>query len=148
MPNLTITNKQSSILSLAPLLDTAGDVLVLQPKGSKGDEKPIDEETANHEIVERICKAGWATVRAVSAAQPSQEPPAPAPVAATPPPAPEPAPAPVPEPAPLPEPTMEMPKDVVEALVEETKPPIETSMPVETSTSSETPTPPSRSRRR
>jgi len=156
MLNLTITNKQGSILSLAPLLDTSGNVLVLQPKGNKGDEKTIDEETANHEIVERICKAGWAYVRPAHnvAAQPPQEPPAsppdetpPAPPAETPP-APEPAPPSEPAPLPEPEAVVVMPPAAVEAPAEETKPPFETSLPVETSMSSETPTPPKSGRRR
>ncbi len=152
MSNKTITNKQSSIVSLAPLLDTSGNELVLQPKGRKGDEKTIDAETAEHEIVARIRKAGWAEVRdAHSAAlQPKQQSPA---AAEPPPPAPPAPPAPVeepPAPAPEPEPeaTQVMPPTEVEALVEETKPPFETELPVETSWSSETPTPPKSGRRR
>lgn len=69
--NKLITNKQVSIVALTPLLDVAGHALVLQPKGTKGDEREITAETAEDEIVKRVEKAGWVRVHPVNA-QPTQ----------------------------------------------------------------------------
>ncbi len=128
MPNHRITNKQGSNMTLAPLLDVEGNALVLAPKGTKGDEKEIDAETAENEIVTRMKTAGWVDVRPLHH-QPAQH-------APEPPPAPEPEPKaealPPPPPAPEPEPAA----------------PFETTLPTETSTSSETSTPPAKPKRR
>jgi hypothetical protein len=116
MSNFTITNKQVSILTLSPLRDESGAALVLHPKGQKGDTKEISAETAEHEIVARVKKAGWVSLApvGVAAAAPAL-PPAPVKAAAAvppPPPAPPP-PEPVvehasePEPEPMPEPVVE-----------------------------------------
>jgi hypothetical protein len=108
MSNFTITNKQGSILTLSPLRDEYGTALVLHPKGQKGDSKEISAETAEHEIVARVKKAGWITlapvgVAAAAAPAPVATPPAPAPVAIAPEPEVTPAPVPMPEPVPEPE---------------------------------------------
>lgn len=145
MPNHRITNKQGSNMTLAPLLDVEGNALVLAPKGTKGDEKEIDAETAENEIVTRMKTAGWVDVRPVHhhhqpAQHKAEEPPPP------PPPAPEPkAEEPPPPPAPEPEP---MPPPPAPEPAPEPVAPFETTLPTETSTSSETSTPPSKPKRR
>lgn len=63
MKNQIITNKQGSIVALAPLLDATGNVLVLQPKGAKGDAREITATVANDEIIKRVEKAGWVYLR-------------------------------------------------------------------------------------
>lgn len=140
MKNQLITNKQVSIVALSPLLDAAGNALVLQPKGAKGDEREITAETADDEIVKRVEKAGWVRLRPVGDVQPAQHTPPAPPVAVvpepvvTPPPVavvtPEPPPAPEPEVvppaaivAPEPETTQVMAPAEVETLVEQTKTP-------------------------
>lgn len=128
MSNHRITNKQGSNMTLSPLLDVEGNALVLAPKGTKGDAKEIDAETAASEIVERMKAAGWVGVSPIVANPPQQ---APAPRAPTPEPLPPPPPAPPPKaeeppPAPVvvqPEATQVMPPAEVEKLVEETKAP-------------------------
>ena len=101
MSNQLITNKLSSVLTLAPLLDEYGRALVLQPKGTKNDTKEISADTDAHEIVLRVKKANWISVAPVGAT-PAAPPSTPVIAAPTPAPAPvvEPAPAPV-EPAPV-----------------------------------------------
>lgn len=119
MQNKIITNKQGSIVALAPLLDAAGNALVLQPKGTKGDEREITTETAEDEIIERVKKAGWVSVRALAATPPVAVPP---PVVDR---APPPAPEPVVETPPAIEPVTEsLPSESAsepEALAEQTK---------------------------
>jgi hypothetical protein len=78
MQNQTLTNLQPSVINMGPLKDAHGDILVLQPKGKKGDSKEVSAEVAGSEIVDRIKKAGWVTVGPVA-------PVATAPVAPTPP---------------------------------------------------------------
>src|SRR3989304_7548772 len=102
MSNFRITNKQGSILSLSPLLDEHGVALVLLPKGQTGDAKVISAETAAHEIVDRVKKAGWVSLTPVGGA--TAAPPAPSKPAALPPPPPPPVPAPVAARPPLPPP--------------------------------------------
>lgn len=116
--NKLITNKQVSIVALAPLLDASGNALVLKPKGTKGDECEITEETAEDEIVKRVEKAGWVRVRPVGG-EPASAPPK-APPAPPPPPSEPPA---VVAPPPAPEATQVMPVDEVATLVEQTKSP-------------------------
>jgi hypothetical protein len=141
MSNYIITNKQGSNMTLAPLLDTAGNALVLAPKGTQGDEREIDAETAAHEIIERVRLAGWVTVRPIAVTAPQNEP-------AAPPPTPEPPPAPAPEPAPEPEPEPVVTAPEAPPVTDDAKPaePAEPVIPTETSSSSETPMPPKRRR--
>lgn len=119
MSNKTIRNTQESTLDLTPLRDVYDVVLVLRPKGSPGDSREISEETASDDVVGRVKTAGWVTVSGVAAPAAAVPPPA---AAALPPP---PAPSPAPVAVTAPEPTMEMPKETVDALVEETKPSVE-----------------------
>lgn len=65
MSNFIISNKQGSNVSLAPLHDTRGHMLVLRPRGKPGDSKEIDADTAHGEIVERVVKAGWVSIAPV-----------------------------------------------------------------------------------
>lgn len=79
MSNQIITNKLSSVLTLAPLHDEYGVVLVLQPKGTKGDSKEISAETAEHEIILRVRKASWVSLAPVGASQATPAPSKPVP---------------------------------------------------------------------
>jgi len=96
--NYIITNKQHSIMDLAPLRDVSGHVLTFRPKGTPGDSKEVDEATVDSEIVERVYKAGWIDIKHKAPPQPSVTPgtpPAPpAPVVTPPAPPPPPPPAP------------------------------------------------------
>lgn len=68
MQNQIITNTQPSVLDMSPLHDAHGNVLVLKPKGQKGDSKEISGEVATSEIVGRVKKAKWVTLSAVPSA--------------------------------------------------------------------------------
>jgi hypothetical protein len=59
MPNQIIVNKQLSKLTLQPLLNAAGEALVLQPKGDNNDHAEITQAVADDEIIERVRLAGW-----------------------------------------------------------------------------------------
>ena len=76
MQNQIITNTQLSVLDMSPLHDAHGNALVLKPKGQKGDSKEISGEVAASEIVDRVKKAKWVTLSAVTTA-PSAPPSAP-----------------------------------------------------------------------
>lgn len=71
MQNQIITNKQGSIVELSPLQDAHGAALVLRPRGEKGDTREITAETAGHEIIERVVKAGWVSLRGVTNTPPA-----------------------------------------------------------------------------
>jgi outer membrane biosynthesis protein TonB len=128
MSNLIIKNTQASTLDLTPMRDVFDVIVVLRPAGTKGDSREISEETASHEIVERVMKARWVSLEAVDTGAPSAPTEVPrtpvenvavaATVESAPTPAPEPvedepepeieaepAPEPVPEPMPVPAPT-------------------------------------------
>lgn len=100
MSNSIIKNTQVSRVDLTPVRDAFGTLVVLSPKGTKGDSREVTAEAANDDIVQRVKKAGWISVTPVGATPPAPEP---VPVA---PPKPEPVvvapPAPVPTPAPTP----------------------------------------------
>lgn len=101
MPNFIISNKQASNMDLAPLRDVTGHILTFRPKGQPGDSKEVDEATCDSEIIERVFKAGWISIKSVSAwEQPPPEPPLPAAAAPPAPPAPPP-PLPLAPPAPI-----------------------------------------------
>lgn len=107
MSNLIIRNTQASTLDLTPMRDVFDVIVVLRPKGAKGDSREISAETAEHETVARVKKAGWISLEPTGAVPVVAAPvPVTAPTPAT---VAEPEPAPVletaPEPEPVPAPT-------------------------------------------
>ena len=128
MSNSIITNKQASILDLSPLRDTAATVIVLRPKGSKGDSCVVSQETADSEVAARARTAGWIEIAAAGTDAASTAP------EITPEVTPEVTPEtvkPVETVTPAPLPPVEEPKAIVEEASAD--------MPTETTTTSETP---------
>lgn len=63
MPNHTITNTTTSTLDMSPLCDLLGQRLTLRSQESRD----VDDKTFNDDIIQRVIRARWLTVKPQSA---------------------------------------------------------------------------------